>query len=74
MNSNDSTIIAVDTVDCRKVRRNLPGMLLEDLDSSELSSLLNHLSQCPGCLKVHLAFQAAAELASPLTNDAGCCE
>ena len=66
MNNTDSTAKLVEENDCRKVRRDLPEMLLQDMDGDRLSILLQHLGQCRSCLKLHIAFQAAAELASPL--------
>lgn len=69
MSTIDSTTVPVEEIDCRKIRRNLPEMLLEDLDRDRLSSLLQHLGQCRSCLKLHIAFQAAAELASPLSPE-----
>lgn len=69
MTNTDSTAQRFEEIDCRKVRRDLPEMLLEDMDGDRLSSLLHHLVQCRSCLKLHIAFQAAAELASPLAHE-----
>lgn len=50
--------------ECRLVSNHITGLALGIEDATDLSSIQDHLRQCPGCLKRFIAIQAAAELAS----------
>jgi len=52
------------TEECRAARERLLGEWLGVTDEADSSVLLDHLSQCPGCLKRYIAIQAAADMAS----------
>ncbi|MCR9198539.1 MAG: hypothetical protein NXI04_07850 [Planctomycetaceae bacterium] len=52
---------------CASVRPWLPVFAMEEnTDDATPSAVLTHLSQCRPCLKVLIALQAAADMASPL--------
>lgn len=65
MKRSDYSAVSVETIECRKVREHLPEMLFEEAGSVMPPAFFEHLRQCPGCLRLHLAVEAAAELASP---------
>lgn len=52
------------TEECRAARERLLGGWLGDTGEAESSVLLDHVSQCPGCLKKWIAIQAAGDLAT----------
>lgn len=50
--------------ECRSAQERLIGLCLGATDESDSSVLLDHLSQCPGCLKRYIALQAASDMAA----------
>ena len=52
------------TDDCRTLTNQLFELWLGESDEPDSSDLLDHLSQCPACLKRWITLQAAGQLAS----------